>query len=67
MSEAEIQEMATLVANGVDPQTIAKYRNATSADRKAIDSKAREERNTKEDPRSDGLTGSFPEKGDADH
>jgi len=50
MNQAEIEEIAALVANGVDPQTIAKYRNATSADQKAIDGKAKKERDAKEDP-----------------
>lgn len=53
MNEAEIEEIAALVANGVDPQTIAKYRNAASADQKMIDDKAKEGREAKEDPRSD--------------
>ncbi|MGI4796684.1 MAG: hypothetical protein ACRYG8_22025 [Janthinobacterium lividum] len=56
MNEVEIEEIAALVANGVDPQTIAKYRNATSADQKMIDRKAEGDRDAKEDPRPDGLT-----------
>ena len=53
MNETEIEELAALVANGVDPQTIAKYRNATSADQKMIDGKAKADRDAKADPRLD--------------
>ena len=54
MNKAEIEELAALVANDVDPQTITKYRNATSADQKTIDGKAKADRDATADPRLNG-------------
>ena len=50
MTEAEIVEIATLVADGQDPQTIAKYRNASGADQKSIDRKADEMKPSMQNP-----------------
>ncbi len=64
MNKAEIEELAALVANDVDPQTITKYRNATSADQKMIDGKAKADRDATADPRLNGPARSFPKMDD---